>query len=277
MEQHTVKFIQCGEVQIAASCETSSKEMKEMYYPHSVLFYTQVGQINATIDQELFTIPKNSFAVIRKFTDASLFKTWSEQEGYAKTYAFALTNEFIRKAFPQIEFSKEIAAVNSRFIAIPTTKNLEILMDSIISYVDHGEDLDPHLVELKTLEALHALISADISIAGAFKEYSLTERADMEKLMNHNFLYNIPLEDLAKSSGRSLSTFNRDFRTIFNETPHKWIKKKRLSHAKALMVTKNMRPSEVYQASGFEDLAHFSRSFKQQFKQTPSDFFKQVS
>ncbi len=276
MEDKNLKFIQCGEVMIAASCETSSNKMKATYYPHSLLLYAQVGQINATIDQKLYTIPKNSFALIRKFTEASMFKTWNEQEGHAKTYAFALTNEFIRKAFRQIEFSNSIPAVKSRFISIPSTKNLEILMNSIISYVDHGEDLEPQLVELKTLEALHALISADINIAGAFKEYSLTERADMEKLMSHNYLFNIPLEDLAKSSGRSLSTFNRDFRTIFNDTPHKWIKKKRLMHAKTLMASERKRPSEVYLESGFEDLAHFSRSFKQQYNQTPSDFFNQM-
>lgn len=80
-----------------------------------------------------------------------------------------------------------------------------------------------------------ALAEADKNLLQIFKEFSNNKRASIEKLVKHNFLYNIPLVTLVKQSGRSLSTFNREFKSIFNNTPHRWIIKERLYYAKKLM------------------------------------------
>ncbi len=44
-------------------------------------------------------------------------------------------------------------------------------------------------------------------------------------------MHNIPLEKFATLTGRSISTFKRDFQAIFKETPNKWLIKKRLDLA----------------------------------------------
>ena len=276
MESHKIKYINCDELKIAASCETESKEITEVYLPFTLLMFAQVGQINTKINQELFTVPKGEFGLLRKFTSSSMFKSWNQDENHAKVYSFALTNQFIKKVIHQIDIPKDIPVVSERFVKLPSTSLLQGLMQSLIAYIDDGKDIDPQIVELKTLEALHALAKADARLLGIFKEFAISERADLEKLMNHNYLYNIPLDDLAKQSGRSLSTFNREFMALFNDTPHKWIKKKRLQFARNLMITKNLMPSEVYLESGFEDLAHFSKSFKSFFKITPSQFYQSL-
>lgn len=82
---------------------------------------------------------------------------------------------------------------------------------------------------------------------------------------------NITLEKFAEMSGRSLSTFNRDFRKIFQMSPHKWIKQKRLELARKLLISTSKKASDVYLEVGFEDLAHFSRSFKSYFGLNPSE------
>ena len=92
--------------------------------------------------------------------------------------------------------------------------------------------------------------------------------------MRHNFQYNFSLKDFAEMSGRSLSTFNREFRALFNEPPHRWIMKQRLNKARELLVLTEKRPSEIYLELGFEDLAHFSRSFKKEFGKTPTEIKK---
>lgn len=87
----------------------------------------------------------------------------------------------------------------------------------------------------------------------------------------YNYHTNVPLETFARQSGRSLSTFNRDFKMIFGETPHRWIRKKRLEKARELLTTTTKKVSEVYLEVGFEDLAHFSKSFKKEFGVNPSE------
>jgi AraC-like DNA-binding protein len=276
MESHKIKFINSNELQVAASCEASSIEITEVYFPSTLLFFAQVGQINVKHNQELLTVGRGQFGLLRKYTQSEMFKSWSQDDGQAKTYPFVLTNDFIKRVIHNIEMPKDITPVDERFINLQPTALLQGLMNSLIAYIDEGIDLEPQTMELKTLEALHALIKADPRLYGVFKEFAISERADLEQLMNHNFRFNIPLDDLAKQSGRSLSTFNREFKALFNDTPHKWIKKKRLQFARNMMVTKNKRPSEVYLEAGFEDLAHFSKSFKSFFNITPSQFYQSL-
>ena len=87
--------------------------------------------------------------------------------------------------------------------------------------------------------------------------------------MNKHFTYNIPLQQFAKLTGRSLSTFKRDFTKIFKAPPEKWLKKQRLQQAHFLIAQKKQRPSDVYWEVGFENLSHFSESFKEQFGYSP--------
>ncbi|WP_340201912.1 helix-turn-helix domain-containing protein [Ascidiimonas sp. W6] len=277
MENRYTKFIHCDDIEIATSCEDSIGAVLNTYLPSTILLFTQVGQLNIKIDQELFSIPRGHFGLLRKYTTVEIFKTWKRDEGYAKTYGFMLTNNYIRKVIDGIVLPKDLAPTTKRFMKVPKTKELNELMVPLIAHIDNGKDLDTNYIENKTLEALIALVKAKKELSVVFKEFSLAERADIEELMFHNYLYNIPLKTLAEQSGRSLSTFNRDFRSIFNETPHKWILNKRLEYARNIMFSKKKRPSEVFLQAGFENLAHFSRSFKKKYAITPSDYFKTLN
>ncbi|MFC3559616.1 AraC family transcriptional regulator [Pedobacter jamesrossensis] len=49
--------------------------------------------------------------------------------------------------------------------------------------------------------------------------------------MNKNFKFNVSVQRLAYMTGRSLSAFKRAFKKTFNETPNRWLVKKRLQEA----------------------------------------------
>jgi len=68
-------------------------------------------------------------------------------------------------------------------------------------------------------------------------------------------------------TGRSLTTFKRDFKKAFNNTPQKWITQKRLELARSQMLKKRQKPVDVYLETGFENLSHFSFAFKKHFLQ----------
>ncbi len=271
MEPSTeIRFIHCGELEIAASCVCNSHEETPAYPPGAVLSYARKGQIHIRAENQLHTVPRGKFVLLRKYTEAAYFKTFTKEEGEAKGYNFLLTDEFIRKVIKNVPMKSDPQPTGDRVIMMDATPQLLGLMDSIAQYVDYEEDLDPKLVELKTQEALLAIIQADEDLAAIFLEYSRAERADLSKFMNYHYLENSTLDELAMQSGRSLSTFNREFRMTFNETPHQWILRKRLEKAKMMLVQDHAKPSDVYLQVGFEDLAHFSRAFKKQYKVSPS-------
>ncbi|MEM1137756.1 MAG: AraC family transcriptional regulator, partial [Bacteroidota bacterium] len=104
-----------------------------------------------------------------------------------------------------------------------------------------------------------------------FFEFTYPLKADLVKTMENNFTKNISQAEFAYLSGRSLAAFKRDFKKVFSESPGKWLKKKRLSLAHHLLKNTNKRPSVIYLEVGFEDYAHFSKSFKSSFGYSPSE------
>jgi len=124
---------------------------------------------------------------------------------------------------------------------------------------------------LKREELLIILLQEQPELAGVFFDFGIPQKINIEEFMNRNFKFNVSVERFAYLTGRSLSAFKRDFKATFNETPNRWIVKKRLQEAYFLIDKKKKKPSEIYLDLGFEALSHFSFAFKKQFRLTPSE------
>jgi AraC-like DNA-binding protein len=101
-------------------------------------------------------------------------------------------------------------------------------------------------------------------------DFTQPGKLDLEAFMNQNFRFNISLERFAYLTGRSLSTFKRDFVKVYSCKPGKWLQQRRLQEAYYLIKEKGIAPVEVYTEVGFEDLSHFSSAFKKQYGSAPS-------
>ena len=88
--------------------------------------------------------------------------------------------------------------------------------------------------------------------------------------MEKNFMFNMPMERFGYLTGRSLSTFNRDFKKMYSVTPQKWLTQKRLALAHYQLVEMKKKPVDVYLEVGFEDMSHFSSAFKKQYGYAPT-------
>lgn len=69
------------------------------------------------------------------------------------------------------------------------------------------------------------------------------------------------LADLARECGLSASQFSRAFRTTVGESPHRWLNRKRIERAQALLRGSESSLAEIALACGFCDQSHFTRSF----------------
>ena len=88
--------------------------------------------------------------------------------------------------------------------------------------------------------------------------------------MNENYMYEFTIDELARYTGRSLATFKRDFKKISDLTPEKWLIRKRLEVAYALMAEGKKKVVGVYAEVGFRNPSHFSTAFKRQFGISPT-------
>lgn len=270
-----IKYINCNDLEIVASVEGQVVEKHPFYYPAIVLLYVKKGAIHLELDKRNEMVERGNFLLINKYTNGFMHKSWTVEEREAKVYALIFHQKFIEKVKQQF-IQNSVSAneeIRSTYI-LPPNHILRGLFDSILRYIDQEQELDTNLVELKTLEAMMGILNFHPECYPLFQQEYDQEKIDLRQLVENNYMYNVPLSKLAELSRRSLSTFSRDFKAIYGESPHRWIRKRRLLKAKDLLLNTNRKPVEFYMEIGFESLAHFSRAFKKEFGITLTDFRK---
>jgi transcriptional regulator GlxA family with amidase domain len=87
----------------------------------------------------------------------------------------------------------------------------------------------------------------------------------------------ISLDDLASVAGVSRFHFHRQFRKSMGVTPHDYVLRARIEHAKALLTGSDLTIGEVSGAVGFADQSHFSNIFRKLTAMTPRGFRNSMS
>jgi AraC family transcriptional regulator, exoenzyme S synthesis regulatory protein ExsA len=95
-------------------------------------------------------------------------------------------------------------------------------------------------------------------------------------VMEDNSTHPMSLKEFARLSGRSLSTFKRDFKEVFDTTPGRWLTLKRLELARYLLENTDKSVTETAFEAGFKNNSHFNRVFKERFDMTPLECSKMV-
>lgn len=157
---------------------------------------------------------------------------------------------------------------------LTSTNYLEGFFQSMLTYFQSRTQPPDSLIKLKLRELLINIIyhCENVLLKSYLKQLVLSQQPSLPHIMETNFCFNLKLEEYAKLSHRSLSSFKRDFFNHYNMTPGKWLVSKRLEYAANLLRNSASSISQVAFESGFEDVSHFSRAFKRKFKTTPTEF-----
>ena len=88
--------------------------------------------------------------------------------------------------------------------------------------------------------------------------------------------YDQPIEvaDLAKVASLSISQFERRFRTVFQQTPSRFLIRYRLTRASQILMHSDDTVSQIAQNVGFYDHSHFTREFQKLFGSPPGRYRK---
>lgn len=209
----------------------------------------QPGDIALIRKNELIKSIKMSDDEGFSYKSVSIFFTPEILQEYAKNHNIPTTEKYKGKPYIDLTQSKFIRAY----------------FESFMPYFNQVSKLTGTVASIKSLEALELLMNHHPNLEQMIFDLTEPYKIDLEKYMNKNFTFKIPIKEFARLTGRSLSTFKRDFKKTYNETPEKWLREKRLDEAKYLIVEKKQRPSDVYYHVGFENFSHFSTSFKERF------------
>jgi AraC family transcriptional regulator len=86
----------------------------------------------------------------------------------------------------------------------------------------------------------------------------------------------LSLDELAQSVGLSTAHFARMFRKSTGETPHQFVLRQRLEHAKAMLRAPDARVLDVAVACGFKTQQHFAQVFRELWGVSPTEYRQEL-
>jgi len=195
---------------------------------------------------------------------------------------FFVSDNFIRDIVKEVsgqltgKYSAEALRQGAIFVDGDVT--LAAYFQSMLAYFTGTAKPSEALLTLKLKELILSVLLGgnNPELAAYFQSLLKSDAPPLSHIMEANFCYNLALEDFAKLSHRSLSSFKRDFQKYYKQPPGKWLLKKRLEYSAVLLNNPALNVSQVALDCGFEDLSHFSRAFKERFGTSPANYRKQL-
>ena len=266
--EYTAKYITPD---IKLSCYEDKLFKSEIIFDHHMLVWFISGEtkiVQADADYlfkagDIFLIPRNQLATIINYPKDGLPH---------KTVVMHLSTTRLRDFYTNMNV-KPKASVSQKIHCFNNHPLLESCLASLVPYFEM-KDLPENIASLKITEAISILRAIDNGIDDVLANFEEPGKIDLVSYMEKNFMFNMPMEKFGYLTGRSLTTFKRDFKKAFNATPQKWLTEKRLKLAHYQFVEKNKKPIDVCYEVGFENLSHFSYAFKKHFGYAPTELLE---
>ena len=97
-------------------------------------------------------------------------------------------------------------------------------------------------------------------------------KGNVRNFMEQNFDKGLNIEDYAYLTGRSISTFHRDFKRQFGVAPKRWLINKRMEKAKELLNKEDISVTQLALEIGYENTSHFIKAFQKKYGISPKQF-----
>jgi AraC-like DNA-binding protein len=252
------------------SCvDTKQRSNEQVVTEHSV-GYIIAGEIRFQTAAGTVVLEEGTIGMIRRNQLARSVKVPPARGGDFKSINIFLTREFLSKYAAENKIPPVAKYSGSPMVQLSPDPFLQGYFDSLMPYFNFDAPTSDNLADIKTKEAVELIIRRGPDFRDFLFDFSDPYKIDLEAYMNQNFMFNISTLQFAKLTGRSLASFKRDFEKIFNASPGQWLQQKRLAEALYQIRDKGRKPSEVYLDVGFENLSHFSYTFKKAFGVAPS-------
>ncbi|WP_257668152.1 helix-turn-helix domain-containing protein [Parapedobacter tibetensis] len=255
---------------IVYSLDTEKETEYDNLLVESVLLLQLSGEMTFETSSDRITARSGEVYLVRKHQFVKTTKTPKNNE-YYKALMFILKEDILRRYAMEKQLETTAKYHGKSNILLPESAYLKGFFNSLIPYTLNPKHINHPLSELKVKEAIELLLLAKPELKNFLFDFSEPHKIDLEKFMQTNFKFNVPIENFAKLTGRSLAGFKRDFQKTFDIPPRQWLQNKRLSEAHYQIEKNNKKPSSIYLELGFESLSHFSYAFKKQFGYAPTE------
>lgn len=233
-------------------------------------------KINSPIEQQNI---ESEDSVLLKCGSFFADLTRYSPDAHYEILVFHLYPDVLRKVYknevPVFLKAPEKKAFIQKVVASDVIKKF---VENLYFYFENPSLVSDELLELKIKELFLLLVQTKNaeSVVALFSDLFTPRTLNLKEVVHNHLFSNLSIEDLAHLSNLSVSTFNRTFQSLFNDTPANYIKMKRLGRAKELLEISTLSISEIAFQTCFTDVAHFSRSFKAVHHCSPTEYRSRV-
>lgn len=237
------------------------------------LIYLHSGVLEIEEQGKSARLSPGECAFIRKDHRVTLNKYAAGAGNPYQSIALSFSRKFLLDFYRQLDpahLPEHARRSRKSLLKIPSRPDVISLFQSLTPYFQSNEEPDNEWIDLKMREGLKCVLKTDSNVYASLFDFAEPWKIDLMAFMNENYMYDLSMEELANYTGRSLSTFKRDFKKVTNTTPQKWLIDKRLTEAHRMLSNERLKIREVMIGVGFSNFSFFSRSYKAKFGYPPA-------
>ena len=247
---------------------------KEYFEDEACFVFVNEGEVSVRSQDDYMNLDSNH-AILAKCLNY-FFETNSKQKESSEgieVIAVILHPSQIEELF-EFDLSQSDYSLDYNIKQVEVDRLLENFKESISILLDNPELADERIIQTKLKEFVLLMTKSQNAPSQLDFLSALFKPLDIEfkSTIQHNIYANLSLDELARLSHLSLSSFKRKFKEVFNESPKRYISHKKIERAAELLKTDSLRISDIAYDVGFDSLATFNRNFTSMYGKSPSEF-----
>lgn len=237
------------------------------------LIYIHSGELEITEKGKKTVLRAGDCAFMRRDNHMWLQKRVKEGCPY-RSVVLKFSRDFLREFYHTLN-SKDIPVDVKRdrtslYVMPHNRVDIRRLFESVIPYFETEVRPSEEILKLKMTEGVYAILNTDESLYASLFDFVDQWKIDIIDFMEKNYKNELSMQEIAYYTGRSLSTFKRDFKQCSDLTPQKWLIQRRLEAAHELIRKGGRKVSQVCYDVGFKNLSHFSKIYKATYGVAPT-------
>ncbi len=143
---------------------------------------------------------------------------------------------------------------------------------NIVNYIKQEDFRHDYASEIIKLSEMIYLIlnGADGCLKSKLIASIDTTKASFQQVIHSHILKDASVEELASKCNRSMTSFKKEFKRIYELPPHQWFLRQRLNHSRLLLISTKKSIAEVGVESTFPNTSHFIKLFRKFYGTTPA-------
>ncbi len=251
-----------------------NRSLKHYVEEEACFMFVNKGEVGVRAPEDYFKLNRKT-AMLAKCLNYFFEPSKNDkacQEGIESIGIF-LYPSLVKDLF-EFDVSSSNYTVDYNLKQVQVDQLLEHFKAGIEILLDNPELVDDQIIKTKLKEFVLLISkSQDVPseldfLAALFKPNEVA----FKTVIHQNLYADLSLNELALLCHLSVSSFKRKFKAVFNESPKKYITKKKLERAADLLKSEHMRVSDIAYDVGFESLATFNRNFTNFYGKSPSEY-----